>query len=103
MGKVLLERLSCLPLQELHDTLASESSDPESYNQISTLVDIAMEFIAPNMELRQGNLMEISVQVNSVNSISILSSTVGTICCYTINLLPHTCTLVYLHLPVLLN
>ena len=51
-------------LQELHDRLAEDSADPESYNQISTLVDIAMEFIAPNMELRHGNPIELSRQVS---------------------------------------
>ena len=55
-------------LQDLHEALADDSEDPEVYNQISTLVDIAMEFIAPNMELRPGNIMEMAVQVRPLTS-----------------------------------
>lgn len=44
--------------QELHDRLAAESDNPAEYNQISSLIDIAMEFIMPNMELRHGNMLD---------------------------------------------
>lgn len=53
-------------LQELNDALQEESGDAAS-NQISTLVDISMEFIAPNMELRPGNLMEVAVRVRQAS------------------------------------
>ena len=52
-----------LYLQQIHERLAAESSNPENYNQISTLVDIAMEFVLPNHELRSGSIMEESQKV----------------------------------------
>lgn len=69
-------------IQELHDALADASGDPENYNQISTLVDIVMEFIAPNMEIRPGNLMELSVQVNFLFHVEFLVDTAGHLCMF---------------------
>jgi len=53
-----------LALQDLHQKLARESGDPEAYNKISILVDIGMEFILPNMEMRRGNPIEVSTRVS---------------------------------------
>ena len=37
---------------------AQSDARPSDYNRISTLIDISMEFLLPNMELRSGNVLE---------------------------------------------
>lgn len=64
-------------MQELHSRLAAESANPDSYNQISTLVDIAMEFIQPGMELRKASILEMAREVGPLTSWCICAATIG--------------------------
>lgn len=50
--------------QELNTRLADSSARPSDHNQISTLIDISMELLLPDMELRVGNITEMAQMVN---------------------------------------
>ena len=60
-----------LKLQDLHSRMANEAERPAEFNYISTLVDITMEMLRPDMELRPGNVTEMA-QLVGFNLINLL-------------------------------
>lgn len=55
-------------IQELGDNLAASNNEAHHHYHLSSLIDIAMEFIEPGMELRQGDSTQDAKAVRTFKS-----------------------------------